>query len=114
MCVMEHTKGPKMETQEIGDDIVIKKIRRRPAPGKWVNGTIAGHAFSALVFSEHAEVAEYELNQSRISKLWIKRLADQTVVYSWDRGLGTPAENNTVEAIIDFLCDGLAEYVYGE
>ena len=62
---------------DIGDDLTITKTTRRAAgAGTWVIGTIAGHKFNALVFPEHAECPDYELGDSRISKLWIKRLAD--------------------------------------
>jgi hypothetical protein len=51
-----------------------------------VIGTIAGHRFQALVFPEHAECHEYELGESRISKLWLQRLADKQEVANFDRG----------------------------
>ena len=61
---------------DIGDDLRITKTTRRAAgSGTWVCGTLHGHRFDALVFPEHAENAEWELGDSRISKLWIKRLA---------------------------------------
>jgi len=37
-------------------------------------GTLNAHRFDALVFAEHAECPDYELGDSRISKLWLKRL----------------------------------------
>ena len=62
-------------------DLEITKTDRRAAGGgTWVHGKIAGHRFQALVFPEHAEVADYELDDSRISKLWLQRLADKTQV----------------------------------
>ena len=100
---------------DIGDDLEIKKIERRATcGGSWVRGTILGHRFEALVFPEHAECAEYEIGDSKISKLWIQRLADKKEVYAWDRGLGTPAASATVQAIVDFLAAGLADHVYAE
>ena len=66
---------------EIGDDLAITKTTRRAAgAGTWVIGTLNGHRFDALVFPEHAECPDYELGDSRISKLWIKRLADGSTV----------------------------------
>lgn len=62
---------------DLGDDLEITKIARRASgAGTWVIGTIAGHKFNALVFPEHAECPEYELEDSRISKLWVQRIAD--------------------------------------
>ena len=66
-----------------------------------------------VVFAEHAEVPEYELKRSRISKLWIKRLADRATVFNWDRGMDVPAGDDMVAAIVDFLTAGLADLAYG-
>ena len=60
---------------ELGDDLRITKTTRRASGGgTWVCGTIAGHRFDALVFPEHAENPEWEIGDSRISKLWVQRL----------------------------------------
>ncbi|MGE5192913.1 MAG: hypothetical protein ACM3U2_10450 [Deltaproteobacteria bacterium] len=72
---------------EIGDDLEITKTTRRAAgAGTWVCGRMNGHRFDALVFPAHAENADYELGDSRISKLWVQRLADKTEVANFDRG----------------------------
>jgi hypothetical protein len=73
-----------------------------------------GHCFEALVFPEHAENPAYEIGDSRISKLWIRRSADKRVVFNWDRGADIPAADQTVACIVDFLCGGIADYVYAE
>jgi len=100
---------------DIGDDLVITKSEpRTSAGGSWVCGTILGHRFDALVFPEHAENPDYEIRDSRISKLWVQRLADKKTVYNWDRGLDIPAANTTAQAIVDFLCAGLAEHTYAK
>ena len=54
------------------------------------------------------------IGDSRISKLWIQRLADKKQVYNWDRGIDQVPANATVAAIVSFLCDGLAESTYGK
>lgn len=98
----------------IGDDLVIRKVTRRAAgAGTWVLGTIHGHRFDALVFPEHAEYREWEIGDSRISKLFVQRQEDRRTVYNWDRGADVPAADAGVQAIVEFLCEGLAEYVYG-
>ncbi len=103
------------EAMDVGDDLEITKVaKRKSAPGTWVDGTLAGHRFNALVFPEHAEVADYELGQSKISKLWVQRISDKSIVFHWDRGLDLKATDATVAAIVDFLCAGLADYVYAE
>jgi hypothetical protein len=97
-----------------GDDLVITKTTRRAAgSGTWVIGTVHGHRFEALVFPEHAEVADYELGDSRISKLFLRRLSDGEDVYLWDRGPGQPPADATAAAVVDFLAAGLAEHTYG-
>jgi hypothetical protein len=97
-----------------GSDLrITKQTRRSSGPGTWVKGTIHGHRFEALVFPEHAEVADYELGDSRISKLWLQRLADKHEVYCWDRGLDLAPADATAAAVADFLAAGLAEHVFG-
>jgi len=93
---------------------ITKTARRDSAPGTWVSGRIAGHRFEALVFSQHAEEPEFELPGSRISKLWIKRLADKRTVCNFDRGWDVRPADATAAAIVDFLAAGLAEHTYGE
>jgi hypothetical protein len=65
-----------------------------------------------LVFPEHAENREWEIGDSRISKLWPKRLADDRTVFNWDRGADVPALDTAAAAIVDFLAGGLADVVY--
>ena len=100
---------------DLGDDLEItKSTRRRVDAGTWVCGTIHGHRFEALVFPEHAGNPEFEVQgDSRISKLWLQRLADKRTVYNWDRGLDQDAADATAAAIVGFLCAGLAEHTYG-
>ena len=68
----------------------------------------AGHRFDALVFPEHAENPDWELGQSRISKLWVQRLSDKKTVFHWDRGMDVPAVDQMASAVVDFLAAGLA------
>jgi len=96
---------------DLGDDLEITKITRRASGGgTWICGRLAGHRFDALVFPEHAEVADYELGESRISKLWVQRLADKQTVFNWDRGLDIPATTDLAQTIVDFLAAGLADH----
>ena len=107
------TRQTKTDALEIGDDLVIARTARRTsAPGVWVKGTLNGHRFDALVFSEHAECPEYELGDSRISKLWIQSLGDHEVVVNFDRGWDIRPTTKVAEAIVDFLAAGLAEHIY--
>ena len=97
-------------------DLNITKItnRNRGAGGSWVQGTINDdYRFDALVFSEHAECESYELNRSKISKLWIQRIADKKTMFNFDRGLDVPAAKNEVQVVVDFLCEGLSDLVFG-
>ena len=117
------TTGNRTRTNaaEIGDDLRITKTTRRASgAGTWVIGTIAGHRFDALVFPAHAECPDYELGQSRISKLWLARISpkhtkfgiDFTTVANFDRGWDLRPTTETAKAIVDFLAAGLAEHVY--
>lgn len=95
-------------------DIQITKTSRRASGGGiWVSGTIDDeYRFDALVFPEHADCEEYELNGSRISKLWIARLKNKETTFNFDRGLDIPAASAKTQAIVDFLCEGLADLIY--
>lgn len=97
-------------------ELTINKIsnRNRAAGGSWVQGKInEDYRFDALVFADHAENESYELGRSRISKLWIQRLADRKVMFSFDRGLNVPATNTEIQVVVDFLCEGLSDLVFG-
>ena len=103
------------DDEEVGDDLVLTKPEPRGiGGGAWIRGTLNGHQFSALVFKEHATNEGWELDKSRISKLSVQREDDPKLLFSWDRGLDIPAENSLVLEIVAFLCEGLAEHVYGE
>lgn len=109
------TKNPNHKNLDLGDDLEITKTtRRHSGGGTWVSGTIAGHRFEALVFPEHADNPEWEISDSRISKLCLQRRDDKKMVYNWDRGQDIPAADQTAAAIVDFLCAGLAEHTYGK
>lgn len=97
-------------------DLTITKItnRNRGAGGSWVQGKINDdYRFDALVFPEHAECESYELNRSKISKLWIQRIAGKQTVFNFDRGLDVPAANVEIQVVVDFLCEGLSDLVFG-
>ena len=99
--------------QELGDDLCFTKTTRRAAGnGTWISGTISGHRFSALVFPEHAANPDWEIGQSRMSKLWVQQTADRQTVYEWDRGSSAPAADDLAAEIVDFLAAGLADHVY--
>lgn len=107
------TKRNHAKACEMGDDLRITKTTRRASGGgTWVVGTIAGHRFDALVFPEHADSPNYELGDSCISKLWVKRLADGKTVVNFDRGWDIRPADATAAAIVDFLAAGLAEHIY--
>lgn len=112
---MKTNDGPRHEPPDIGDDLVITKTTRRASgAGTWVIGTLNGHRFDALIFPEHAECPDFELGDSRISKLWIKRLSDDKVVCNFDRGWDIRPRTKEATAIVDFLAAGLAEHTYGK
>ena len=100
---------------DMGDDLEITNVSRRASgSGTWVSGMIAGYRFDALVFPEHADNPDWELGDSRISKLWIARLKNKETVFNWDRGLDMPAASPKTQAVVDFLCAGLADHIYAK
>lgn len=98
---------------EIGDDLEVTKVTRHAAgAGTWVLGRLNGYRFNALVFPQHAEEADWEFEDSRISKLWVQRQADRRTVFNWDRGADVPSADRTTSRVVDFLATGIAEYVF--
>ena len=102
---------------DLGHDLVIttsdKDLRKaRNVGGVWIDGRIAGHRFQALVFAEHAECESYELATSKISKLWVQRIADHTQVAYFDRGWDVKPQTKDAAAIVDFLAAGLSDLIY--
>ena len=103
----------KQDATEIGDDLRITKTTRRAAGGGiWVIGTLNAHRFEALVFPEHAKCPDYELGDSRISKLWLKGFDGGKTVANFDRGWDVHPTTKIAAAIVDFLAAGLAEHIY--
>ena len=101
------------EDLDVGHDLEIKKVTRRASgAGTWVCGTLSGHRFDALVFPEHADNPDWEIGESRISKLFIQRLADKRTTFNWDRGPDVMAADDTTLQIVDFLAGGLADHIY--
>ena len=89
---------------DVGFDLEITKVTRQAAgAGTWICGTLSGHRFEALVFPVHAVDPDWEIGNSRISMLFIRRLADRQVVFNWDRGADVPAADALTGAIADFL-----------
>ncbi|MCX7427253.1 MAG: hypothetical protein NTW96_16695 [Planctomycetia bacterium] len=110
---MANAKRTNDHDLDIGGDLRIAKMTRRASgAGTWVIGTIAGYRFNALVFPEHAECPEYELGDSRISKLWLERIADRATVLNFDRGWDVRPTDATAVAVMDFLAAGLADHIY--
>lgn len=107
-------KTNRPDANEILETLRITKIRRRTScGGSWVIGTIAGHRFDALVFPEHAESPDFELGESRISKLWVQRRDDRVTVVNFDRGWDVRPATPLTTTIVDILAAGLAERVFG-
>ena len=100
-------------------DLEIKRISRRlSVGGSWVIASVLDGQYkvSALVFPEHSSNPAWEISQSRISKLCVRRKSDGKTTYNWDRGADVePAADDAVtKAIVDFICAGLADLVYHE
>ena len=91
---------------------ITRMTRRASGGGTWVTGRIADHRFEALVFPVHAESEAYELGRSRLSKLWVQRLADQQTVFHFDRGLDIGPADAATERLVACWCAKLADRVY--
>jgi len=111
MTTIDETKND--EATDLMDTLNITKVdRRTTSGGAWVKGTMGGHRFNALVFPEHAEQPEYELDDSHISKLWVQRISDRAVVVNFGRGWDVRPMTPVAEQIVELLAFGLAEFVF--
>jgi hypothetical protein len=107
------TASGDLDAMDLMENFKVTRLQRRTgAGGAWVRGTIGGHRFDALVFPEHAEQPGYELDDSRISKLWVQQISDRARVVNFDRGWGVRPTTPVAEQIVDLLAFGLAEFVY--
>lgn len=89
----------------------LTKKRDRLCGGTWVWGKVGPDVtFEALVFPETSPEG-YDLDGSRISKLSIRRRGEITVCY--DRGWDRVAKSHYDKKLVDLLCAGLAESVFG-
>ena len=100
---------------EIGSDFVIlKTIRQASGAESFVIGRLNDHHFDAIVFAEHPKYPDFELGDSRITKLWLQRIADKTTVASFNRAWEMRPVNEIAQAIVEFLAANLAERIYGK
>ena len=98
---------------DLGFDLEITSTTRRAAGnGTWVSGTLHGHRFEALVFPEHAECPSYELDDSRISKLCVRRIEHRATAVNFDRGWDVRPVTRAAERIVGILTAGLAGIVF--
>lgn len=96
----------------------IVRTHRVQMGGVWIAGNIGDergwvYRFDALVFAEHATNPEFELGESRISKLWIQRMVDQKEVFNFDRGADLEPQDEATREAIELLMEGLAQRVFG-
>src|SRR5262245_55932182 len=108
------TKANNSDAGDLLDTLRIKKTEGRKVGGTWVTGTIADHYFDALVFPEHAECESYELGDSRIAKLYLRRNSDRQTVAHFERGWDVHPTNDLARELVDLLAAGLAEFIFGK
>ena len=108
---MKNTKDAKTKT--IGDDLVItRKTRRATVGGTWAIGIVNGYHFSALVFPGHADYPDYELESSRISKLWLKKIDGGETMANFDRGWDIRPRTKHAGKVVNCLAANLADLVF--
>ena len=106
-------------SEQYGASELLDSLRFRVVPrttgggGSWALGTIGDYRFEALVFPEHAVHPSFELGDSRISKLYIRRESDRTTLVNFDRGWDTRPASPEDALVVDLLTDGLATAIYG-
>ncbi len=106
----ERIAGDSLEAE----DLVILQVDPPAAQGRcWVRGVVRGYQFAAKLYPRHALYPWCELGESRISKLEIRRIADDRLVATFDRGWEIVPTANTACQVLKFLETSLAHRVYG-
>ena len=102
-----------IDASDLLDTLKITRVCPRDVGGgAWVKGTIGGHRFDALVFPEHTQQPDYELDDSRISKLSLQQIGERALVACFDRGWDVQPTTAIAKQIVDLLAAGLAETVF--
>ncbi len=73
--------------------------------GFWIFGSADQYRFQAQMFHDHADNPEWELAESKISRLWIQH--QSRTVFNWDRGMDVDAVNDEVQDLVVQLCSEL-------
>ena len=97
-------------TQRLGKNLVVTSTTL-----PWVTGTLCGHHFSAKVYSEHShpQHSTMEMGYSRISKLYVTRMADGRGVCHFDRDWDLRPVDSLASMIVGVIMAVLADRVYG-
>lgn len=66
------------------------------AGGKWLRGTVDEFSFAALVLPQHARVRSWEIGDSCIETLTIRRRGTKRILFNWDRGPNIPTTDARV------------------
>lgn len=112
---MTNERSEQDDTSELFNTLSFRvKPRQTDCAGSWALGRIGDYRFEALVFPEHAVHPSFELGDSRISKLYIRRESDRTTLVNFDRGWDTRPASPELEMVVELLTDGLASAVYGQ
>lgn len=95
---------------EIGSDLSVIRVEKA-FNSTWIIGTVHGHRFAAKIYPLHALDPKWELGESRISKLFVRRQEDCHIAFAWDRGLidvgkDPIGKEQETKALVAFLTSG--------
>src|SRR3954463_15725366 len=101
-----------MDDYALDEECFITKFENHgPGTVTWAEGRIRGYRVQAKVYPEHALDPSYEIDRSRISKLWVQRIRDSEIVFNWDRGLDQPAADEETQDVVNIAVAELAAKV---
>jgi len=100
------------KTRKDGGLVVQRVEPSVPLGSCWVTGAIRGHRFWAKVYPHHAIYPSFEIGQSRISKLSVRRLSDGEEVAAFDRGWDRRPTTSTAVKMVNVLVRDLADTVF--
>jgi len=80
------------------------EIKARQTRQGWIDGTAGGYRFQAKIYDEGSE---FGINESRVSKLWVKDEAQHQAIMNYERGWDvrpkTAAHRHLLEALLEYL-----------
>lgn len=94
------------------DRLGIRSVCPRDSGGTWVHGELGVHQYLALVFPDHPVEPHFELDKTRISKLWIRQITNDQTVLHFERGWAVHPVTFGATHLLFLLAHHLADVLF--